>query len=55
MASGTGLSVLADGSYVFKPATAGSGIHTLTYAANGKTASVQVEVIISPVRNFRIP
>ncbi len=52
VASGTGLSVLADGSYVFKPAAAGSGIHTLTYAANGKTAAVQVEVTASPVARF---
>ena len=52
VASGSGISVQTDGSYVFKPVAAGAGIHTLTYTANGKTASVQVEVILTPVARF---
>lgn len=52
VASGSGLSVQTDGSYVFKPAVAGAGIHTLSYTANGKSASVQVEVVASPVAKF---
>ncbi len=50
--SGSGVSVQNDGSYVFKPVNAGAGLHTLTYTANGKTASVQVEVILAPVAKF---
>jgi hypothetical protein len=50
--SGSGVSVQNDGSYVFKPANAGAGLHTLTYTANGKTASVQVEVILTPGAKF---
>lgn len=47
--TGTGVSVQNDGSYVFIPDAAGTGLHTLTYTANGKTATVQVEVIVTPV------
>ena len=50
--SGSGVSVQNDGSYVFKPANAGAGLHTLTYTANGKTVSVQVEVILTPGSKF---
>ncbi len=50
--SGSGISVQNDGSFVFKPASAGAGLHTLTYTANGKTASAQVEVILTPVAKF---
>ena len=52
VASGSGLSVQTDGSYLFKPAVAGAGIHTLTYTANGKSVSVQVEVVATPVAKF---
>jgi len=52
VASGTGLSVQNDGSYVFKPLAAGAGIHALSYTANGKTATVQVEVIATPTAKF---
>ena len=52
VASGSGISVQTDGSFVFKPTSAGAGLHTLTYTANGKTASVQVEVILTPVAIF---
>ncbi|MDQ6764153.1 MAG: hypothetical protein M3015_16210 [Bacteroidota bacterium] len=51
-ATGTGVSVLADGNYVFVPAAAGAGLHTLTYTANGKTLSLQVEVIATPKPQF---
>jgi len=50
--AGSGINVQTDGSYMFVPAIAGAGIHTLTYTANGKTASVQVEVILAPVAKF---
>ena len=50
--SGSGVSVQDDGNYIFKPANAGTGLQTLTYTVNGKTASVQVEVILAPVAKF---
>jgi len=50
--TGSGISVQNDGSYVFIPAAAGSGLHTLTYTANGKTVTVQVEVMMAPVAAF---
>ena len=50
--AGSGISVQTDGNYLFVPAAAGAGIHALTYTANGKTASVQVEVILTPVAKF---
>ncbi len=50
--TGSGISVRNDGTYVFVPAAAGAGMHTLTYTANGKTASLQVEVIVAPVVKF---
>ena len=50
--AGSGISVQTDGRYLFTPTAAGAGMHTLTYAANGKTASVQVEVIQAPVAEF---
>lgn len=50
--AGSGISVQTDGSYIFVPAAAGAGMYTLTYTANGKTASVQVEVILAPVAKF---
>ncbi len=50
--AGSGISVQTDGSFLFIPAAAGVGVHTLTYTANGKTASVQVEVIQAPVAKF---
>jgi hypothetical protein len=50
--TGSGISVQTDGGYLFTPAAAGAGMHTLTYAANGKTAFVQVEVIQAPVAKF---
>ncbi len=52
--SGTGVSVLADGKYVFVPAAAGVGLHTITYTVNGKTVTVQVEVVQMPVAKFSV-
>lgn len=50
--SGSGIHVQADGSFVFTPLGLAAGQYTLTYTANGKTASIMVEVIETPVARF---
>lgn len=50
--TGNGISVQTDGGYLFTPAAAGIGLQTITHTANGKTASVQVEVVQAPVAKF---
>jgi hypothetical protein len=48
----SGVRVDNNGKYVFIPSAAPVGLNTLTYTVNGKTASLQVEVIAMPVAKF---
>lgn len=50
--TGPGVSLQADGRFVFTPAVAGPGSHTLTYTLNGKAATVQVQVAAAPKPSF---
>jgi len=52
--SGSGIHILADGSFVFSPLGLLPGQYTLTYTANNKTVSVMVEVIAAPEPKFSI-